>query len=62
MGEIHELFLLALSLVWFAGATPENTLNLPFFLDFQCVFFPIQFAGIPVDPSKWSETTRRQWK
>ena len=23
MGEIHELFLLALSLVWFAGATPE---------------------------------------
>ena len=25
MGEIHELFVLALSLVWFAGATPENT-------------------------------------
>ena len=24
MGEIHELFVLALSLVWFAGATPEN--------------------------------------
>ena len=23
MGKIHELFLLALSLVWFAGATPE---------------------------------------
>ena len=23
MGEIHELFVLALSLVWFAGATPE---------------------------------------
>ena len=22
MGEIHELFVLALSLVWFAGATP----------------------------------------
>ena len=24
MGEIHELFVLALSLVWFAGATPES--------------------------------------
>ena len=24
MGEIHELFVLALSLVWFAGATPED--------------------------------------
>ena len=24
MGEIHELFVLALSLVWFAGATPER--------------------------------------
>ena len=23
MGKIHELFVLALSLVWFAGATPE---------------------------------------
>ena len=23
MGEIHELFVLALSLVWFGGATPE---------------------------------------
>ena len=23
MGEIHEFFVLALSLVWFAGATPE---------------------------------------
>ena len=28
MGEIHELFVLALSLVWFAiGATPELLLN-----------------------------------
>ena len=25
MGEIHELFVLALSLVWFAGATPDTT-------------------------------------
>ena len=25
MGEIHELFVLALSLVWFAGATPESS-------------------------------------
>ena len=24
MGEIHELLVLALSLVWFAGATPEK--------------------------------------
>ena len=24
MGEIHELFVLPLSLVWFAGATPEK--------------------------------------
>ena len=24
MGEIHELFVFALSLVWFAGATPER--------------------------------------
>ena len=26
MGEIHELFALALSLVWFAGATPDARL------------------------------------
>ena len=25
MGETHELFVLALSLVWFAGATPDST-------------------------------------
>ena len=25
MGEIHELFVVALFLVWFAGATPENS-------------------------------------
>ena len=24
MGEIHELFVLALSLVWFAGTTPDH--------------------------------------
>ena len=34
MGEIHELFVLALSLVWFAGATPESyvllTTRIPF--------------------------------
>ena len=24
MGEIHELFVLDLSLVWFAGATPDS--------------------------------------
>ena len=27
MGEIHELFVLALSLVWSAGATPEANSN-----------------------------------
>ena len=27
MGEIHELFVLPLSLVWFAGATPDKTLG-----------------------------------
>ena len=27
MGEIHELFVLPFSLVWFAGATPESTLQ-----------------------------------
>ena len=26
-GEIHELFVLALSLVWFAGATPDQNRN-----------------------------------
>ena len=31
MGEIHELFVLALSLVWFAGATPDfNSSKTPF--------------------------------
>ena len=27
MGDIHELFVLALSLVWFAGATPERSIE-----------------------------------
>ena len=27
MGEIHELFVLALSLVWFAGATPDHEMG-----------------------------------
>ena len=27
MGEIHELFALPLSLVWFAGATPKKKLE-----------------------------------
>ena len=29
MGEIHELFVLALSLVWFAGATPDVSKKAP---------------------------------
>ena len=33
MGEIHELFVLALSLVWFAGATPEVMSILLIFLE-----------------------------
>ena len=28
-GEIHELFVLALFLVWFAGATPEKKISAP---------------------------------
>ena len=32
MGEIHELFVLALSLVWFAGATPDKSMP-------KCLFF-----------------------
>ena len=33
MGEIHELFVLALSLVWFAGATPDsNCQRIPAFV------------------------------
>ena len=31
IGEIHELFVLALSLVWFAGATPELSLTAKYF-------------------------------
>ena len=31
MGEIHELFVLALSLVWFAGATPDKNASNFFF-------------------------------
>ena len=39
-GEIHELFVVALSLVWFAGATPKNSipnhLKKFFYLDKFC--------------------------
>ena len=41
MGEIHELFVLALSLVWFAGATPDSLLWENFSSDAQnndCIF------------------------
>ena len=37
MGEIHELLVLALSLVWFAGATPERGLNFPEIFGALCV-------------------------
>ena len=43
MGEIHELFVLAIFLVWFAGATPET--SLPNFWVFP--FFPKDFRGSP---------------
>ena len=36
MGEIHELFVLALSLVWFAGVTPDLT-----FYQFYCHKFVV---------------------
>ena len=35
MGEIHELFVLALALVWFAGATPEDRYHLSFWRFFS---------------------------
>ena len=35
MGEIHELFVLALSLVWFAGATPDFFASRALFPFFQ---------------------------
>ena len=31
MGEIHELFVLALSSVWFAGATPDENVGVGVF-------------------------------
>ena len=52
MGEIHELFVLALSLVWFAGATPDFRFLTHFFvfsafLRFSSlfVFFPYKGQG-----------------
>ena len=36
MGEIHELFVLALPLVWFAGATPDQK-------HLEDVQFPVSF-------------------
>ena len=38
MGEVHELFVLALSLVWCAGATPDPTAQTP----------PIALQGIAI--------------
>ena len=52
MGEIHELFVLALSLVWFAGATPEKKyvifleINSPTFFGLCIVFLRRQYASI----------------
>ena len=40
MGEIHELFFLALSLVWIAGATPEITQK-----SLMSVIFPAVILG-----------------
>ena len=40
MGEIHELLVLPLSLVWFAGATPDNSkCFLEGFLEGACKVF-----------------------
>ena len=51
MGEIHELFVLALSLVWFAGATPDwRTVVAIFWLIFGN-FLPI-FGNGPNTVSK----------
>ena len=43
MGEIHELFVLALSLVWFAGATPDSRLKISFRIE-SLIFLDI-FRG-----------------
>ena len=52
MGEIHELFVLALSLAWFAGATPELNRGVSkpggfpfFFRERSCVADP--FGTVP---------------
>ena len=47
-GEIHELFVLALSLVWFAGATPDSR-RLLFMC--VCVFFVCWFLSLPTNGS-----------
>ena len=50
MGEIHELFVWALSLVWFAGATPDCSVDLrletpkfrfEFAVDLAWIFRPV---------------------
>ena len=54
MGEIHELFVLALSLVWFAGATPDlgdpsRTLQKNSLLEHFCASF-LPFSKGPFLP------------
>ena len=44
MGEIHELFVLALSLVWFAGATPDYSYISFFFRGTN--YYSIQFEQV----------------
>ena len=44
MGEIRELLVLALSLVWFAGATPEMKFAKLF--TFYCSFWPFLWFGL----------------
>ena len=42
MGEIHELFVLALSLLWFAGATPDCRWGEAFFLQLELFLLTVE--------------------
>ena len=48
MGEIHELFVLTLSLVWFAGATPDKVCKRVLHEKWCNVFFQTSFGPVLV--------------
>ena len=53
MGEIHELFVLALSLVWFAGVTPEKKLGWVPQEQVLLNNFRVSRVLVLVDPRRW---------